>query len=383
MNDISVSRSHATLKLTQQGLFLEDNNSKFGTLVLVREGFPILKNRNNVHLQVGRTLVQMTVKANWKYVMKHSKYVEQSGNEYNTKNYFLRQNNIVDPAKQTEEDNIIEIADSEEDEDDEEEDEDPQREDENHEDRQDQRDGDSHLSPVDDRERSDSLLPRELSNPPIGNQEPARVEHSSSNRLDSPNLQPVAVQVQSRNHGVENSASLVQPQEQADQGSTGQRLQANAPQNDLAYGDATMMESRVSDTFNRAATSPNQGQASIRNQSTNIGNLEVAPANIQPTDSVDLFVIQDNPIQVQESNTDNLQLSRFEQTMNPQSPTTQLVESSPERLESPETERLQPPHGDLADRRNRPLGAINSIISEESKDKEISLNSADKGRDDI
>lgn len=100
MNDISVSRSHATLKLTQQGLLLEDNNSKFGTLVLVREGFPMLKTRNNVYLQVGRTLVQVNVKANWKYVMKYSKYVEQVNNEYNTKNYFMRQANIVEDHNQ-------------------------------------------------------------------------------------------------------------------------------------------------------------------------------------------------------------------------------------------------------------------------------------------
>lgn len=95
MNDISVSRSHAVLRLTQQGLFIEDNNSKFGTLVLVRESFPILKTRNNIFMQVGRTLVQANVKANWKYVMKHSKYIEAAANEYNTKNYFMKQNNMV------------------------------------------------------------------------------------------------------------------------------------------------------------------------------------------------------------------------------------------------------------------------------------------------
>ena len=120
MNDISVSRNHALLRLTPQGLFLEDNISKFGTLVLVKEPFPLLKARNNVYLQVGRTVVQANVKANWKYVMKHSKYIEKNQNEYKLKHSFFKQNNLVTSAHQTEEDNIIEIADSEDDDNDEE-----------------------------------------------------------------------------------------------------------------------------------------------------------------------------------------------------------------------------------------------------------------------
>jgi len=95
MNDISVSRQHACLRLTSQGVFIEDNTSKFGTLVLVKEPFPILKNRNNVHLQVGRTVVKANVKANWRFVMKASKYVENANNEYNMKNLFIHQNNLV------------------------------------------------------------------------------------------------------------------------------------------------------------------------------------------------------------------------------------------------------------------------------------------------
>lgn len=50
MSDISVSRMHAEFKLTKMGLFLEDKNSKFGTLVLVRKKFPILKDKNNIFL---------------------------------------------------------------------------------------------------------------------------------------------------------------------------------------------------------------------------------------------------------------------------------------------------------------------------------------------
>jgi pSer/pThr/pTyr-binding forkhead associated (FHA) protein len=72
MNDISVSRKHATLKLTPNGLLLEDLKSKFGSLVLIRNKFPILQERNNLFLQVGRSVIHCFVKANWKYVMKVS-----------------------------------------------------------------------------------------------------------------------------------------------------------------------------------------------------------------------------------------------------------------------------------------------------------------------
>jgi len=35
ISDISVSRCHALIKYEKDGFYLEDNNSKFGTLVLV------------------------------------------------------------------------------------------------------------------------------------------------------------------------------------------------------------------------------------------------------------------------------------------------------------------------------------------------------------
>ena len=36
MTEISVSRNHATIKLQNGKFYLEDNNSKFGTLILLR-----------------------------------------------------------------------------------------------------------------------------------------------------------------------------------------------------------------------------------------------------------------------------------------------------------------------------------------------------------
>ena len=37
INDISVSRSHAIIKLEKGNFYLQDSNSKFGTLLLMQE----------------------------------------------------------------------------------------------------------------------------------------------------------------------------------------------------------------------------------------------------------------------------------------------------------------------------------------------------------
>ncbi len=41
VNDISVSRCHAIIKYRDDGFYIEDNNSKFGTIVLVKEKLPL------------------------------------------------------------------------------------------------------------------------------------------------------------------------------------------------------------------------------------------------------------------------------------------------------------------------------------------------------
>ena len=57
INDISVSRNHATLtaKLETGQLLLRDGKSKFGTLVLLKK--PIEVKEKKIQLQVGRTLI--------------------------------------------------------------------------------------------------------------------------------------------------------------------------------------------------------------------------------------------------------------------------------------------------------------------------------------
>jgi hypothetical protein len=62
INDISVSRCHAFIKFKKDKFLLEDNMSKFGTLVLVREKTPILPNFNKA-MQIGRTVVNFSIKS--------------------------------------------------------------------------------------------------------------------------------------------------------------------------------------------------------------------------------------------------------------------------------------------------------------------------------
>ena len=62
INDISVSRLHAMIKYKNGRFLLEDNVSKFGTLVLVRKQTPLEPGFNKA-VQIGRTVVNFSVKA--------------------------------------------------------------------------------------------------------------------------------------------------------------------------------------------------------------------------------------------------------------------------------------------------------------------------------
>lgn len=62
INDISVSRVHAFIKLENGGFYLEDNHSKFGTLVLLNKPLILNKNNANVDIQCGRTVLKFNVK---------------------------------------------------------------------------------------------------------------------------------------------------------------------------------------------------------------------------------------------------------------------------------------------------------------------------------
>jgi len=61
INDISVSRCHAIIKLKDGRFTLEDNTSKFGTLVLVKNKTPLIPLFNKA-VQIGRTVINFSVK---------------------------------------------------------------------------------------------------------------------------------------------------------------------------------------------------------------------------------------------------------------------------------------------------------------------------------
>jgi predicted component of type VI protein secretion system len=61
INDISVSRCHAIIRLKEGKFLLEDNLSKFGTLVLIKNHTSLLPGYNKA-VQIGRTVINFSVK---------------------------------------------------------------------------------------------------------------------------------------------------------------------------------------------------------------------------------------------------------------------------------------------------------------------------------
>lgn len=82
INDISVSRCHAKIKLENGKFMLEDNQSKFGTLVLVKQRTPLLPGYNKA-VQVGRTVINFSVKA--------TSHSATGGQQHNSKHNALEQ----------------------------------------------------------------------------------------------------------------------------------------------------------------------------------------------------------------------------------------------------------------------------------------------------
>mmetsp|Transcript_16808 Transcript_16808/g.16697 ORF Transcript_16808/g.16697 Transcript_16808/m.16697 type:complete len:154 (-) Transcript_16808:2-463(-) len=61
ISDISVSRCHATIQFSNGNFTIEDNNSKFGTLLQVTDPLPLLAN-SAIALQAGRTVLAVSLK---------------------------------------------------------------------------------------------------------------------------------------------------------------------------------------------------------------------------------------------------------------------------------------------------------------------------------
>jgi len=62
ISDISVSRCHSVIRLTDDAFVLEDNNSKFGTLLQVRRPM-CLDYKSNFSIQLGRSLIIFNLKS--------------------------------------------------------------------------------------------------------------------------------------------------------------------------------------------------------------------------------------------------------------------------------------------------------------------------------
>lgn len=50
------------IRLEKGNFYIEDNNSKFGTLVNISKTVPIADEYNNMSIQVGRTVLNLSVK---------------------------------------------------------------------------------------------------------------------------------------------------------------------------------------------------------------------------------------------------------------------------------------------------------------------------------
>ncbi len=73
ISDISVSRNHANLKLIEGSFYIEDNNSKFGTLLQIPENFAVFPNMQ-LALQLGRTFVHFQMKKTCLAILRCYKY---------------------------------------------------------------------------------------------------------------------------------------------------------------------------------------------------------------------------------------------------------------------------------------------------------------------
>ena len=62
LSDISVSRVHSILTIVNRNIFLEDNNSKFGTLIMVQSQSLKLVENLPLYVQIGRTFLECNLK---------------------------------------------------------------------------------------------------------------------------------------------------------------------------------------------------------------------------------------------------------------------------------------------------------------------------------
>lgn len=83
MTDISVSRNHATLKLFNGYLYLQDNSSKFGTLINLNNNNVLMSPQRQLAVQCGRLYLQFNVKKTCIAAMRCYKNIYLSAMDYN------------------------------------------------------------------------------------------------------------------------------------------------------------------------------------------------------------------------------------------------------------------------------------------------------------
>jgi len=116
LSDISVSRIHCYLVVEKKNIFLEDNDSKFGTLVFVQTPKIKITQELPLYLQIGRTSFEFNIKKNFKlfsccnidekknlyfYYNQNEKYIKDNNrlvvkedeNENGDVDYFYKNNN--------------------------------------------------------------------------------------------------------------------------------------------------------------------------------------------------------------------------------------------------------------------------------------------------
>lgn len=65
LSDISVSRFHAVIRHHQGAFYLEDQRSKFGTLLELKRPLKLERGISGVSLQVGRTVISISIRRQW------------------------------------------------------------------------------------------------------------------------------------------------------------------------------------------------------------------------------------------------------------------------------------------------------------------------------
>ena len=61
INDISVSRQHASFRMIGDNVYLADTKSKFGTLVLLQNDVRLSEHLTGLETQVGRTVIHFQI----------------------------------------------------------------------------------------------------------------------------------------------------------------------------------------------------------------------------------------------------------------------------------------------------------------------------------